>query len=38
MVRRCSPYASADVGRLVGLANLVLDRIGTIAILRVAKS
>ena len=27
-------YASADVGRLVGLANRVLDRVGTI--LRVA--
>src|SRR5437773_4995291 len=29
-------YASADVGRLVGLANRVLDRVGTVTILRVA--
>jgi integrase len=29
-------YASADVGRLVGLANRVLDRVGTRTILRVA--
>jgi len=29
-------YASADVGRLVGLANRVLDRVGTQTILRVA--
>ncbi len=29
-------YASADVGRLVNLANRVLDRVGTMTILRVA--
>src|SRR5207302_9947762 len=29
-------YASADVGRLVSLANRVLDRVGTMTILRVA--
>jgi integrase len=29
-------YASADVGRLVALANRVLDRVGTRTILRVA--
>lgn len=29
-------YASADIGRLVGLANRVLDRVGTTTILRVA--
>jgi integrase len=29
-------YASADVGRLVSLANRVLDRVGTTTILRVA--
>jgi len=29
-------YASADVGRLIGLANRVLDRVGTQTILRVA--
>ena len=29
-------YASADVGRLVSLANRVLDRVGTLTILRVA--
>ena len=29
-------YASADVGRLVGLANRVLDRVGTRTLLRVA--
>jgi integrase len=29
-------YASADVGRLVALANRVLDRVGTCTILRVA--
>jgi len=31
-------YASADVGRLVTLANRVLDRVGTMTILRVANS
>jgi len=36
--RRTMPelYASADVGRLVALANRVLDRVGTRTILRVA--
>ena len=29
-------YASADVGRLISLANRVLDRVGTMTILRVA--
>jgi integrase len=29
-------YASADIGRLIGMANRVLDRIGTRTILRVA--
>lgn len=29
-------YASADIGRLIGLANRVLDRVGTTTILRVA--
>lgn len=29
-------YASADIGRLVSLANRVLDRVGTTTILRVA--
>ena len=29
-------YASADIGRLVGLANRVLDRVGTRTVLRVA--
>jgi integrase len=29
-------YASADIGRLIGLANRVLDRVGTQTILRVA--
>ena len=29
-------YASADIGRLVGLANRVLDRVGTTTILRLA--
>jgi integrase len=31
-----SHYASGDIGRLIGLANRVLDRIGTHTILRVA--
>ncbi len=31
-------YASADVGRLVALANRVLDRVGTRTILRVANA
>ena len=30
-------YASADIGRLIGMANRVLDRTGTRTILRVAK-
>jgi len=29
-------YASADIGRLIGMANRVLDRAGTRTILRVA--
>ena len=29
-------YASADIGRLIGMANRVLDRMGTRTILRVA--
>jgi hypothetical protein len=29
-------YASADIGWLIGLANRVLDRVGTTTILRVA--
>jgi len=29
-------YASANIGRLVGLANRVLDLVGTTTILRVA--
>jgi hypothetical protein len=29
-------YASADVVRLISLANRVLDRVGTMTILRVA--
>lgn len=31
-------YASADIGRLVGFANRVLDRVGTMTILRVANA